>query len=85
MGRSIGDRADVQDRERVIGDAVGSVLKHASRTVSGNEPIKSAITFLKKEALQVIPADNEDPGMKESATGRVLPPQMAHFENLPEA
>lgn len=59
MGRSIGDKADDQDRERVIGEAVDCVLKHAPRKNSGTAPLKKVVTCLKKDALQVIQADKE--------------------------
>ncbi|KAH7970325.1 hypothetical protein HPB49_003770 [Dermacentor silvarum] len=60
MGRSIGDKADDQDRERVIGEAVDCVLKHAPRKNSGTAPLKKVVACLKKDALQVIQADKED-------------------------
>ncbi|KAH7958755.1 hypothetical protein HPB49_004454 [Dermacentor silvarum] len=59
MGRSIGDRADDQDRKRVIGEAVDCVLKHAPRKNSGTAPLKKVVTCVKKDALQVIQADKE--------------------------
>ncbi|KAH7942306.1 hypothetical protein HPB49_022824 [Dermacentor silvarum] len=59
MGRSIGDKADDQDRERVIGEAVDCILKHAPRKNSGTAPLKKVVTCLKKDALQVIQADKE--------------------------